>query len=344
VKLTQSPKTPTALLLLMLFFLAGCANRQLQGTPVQAILSVPDYAASYFWAAHPLKNDPSDRVPAPLQAGFVKDSSVDVFFVHPTSFTGADFVQWNADLMDSALNNKTDESSIYYQASVFNQYNVYAPRYRQAHVQSYYSADTVRAMQAFDLAYSDVRAAFEYYLANENHGRPIIIASHSQGTTHAKRLLKEFFEGRLLQQKLVAAYLIGMPVEPDYFSTLQPCKDSSQTGCFVCWRTFRKGFEPNYQPSSRRSIVVNPLSWITDTSYAPVSLHKGAVLTKFNRIEPLVNDAQVYKDLLWISRPKFPHSAFYKARNYHIGDINLFYMNVRENLRLRVAQYKLTTP
>ena len=53
----------------------------------------------------------------------------------------------------------------------------------------------------------DVKAAFQYYLEHYNNGRPIIIASHSQGTTHAKRLLKEFFDGTALQHQLVAAYL-----------------------------------------------------------------------------------------------------------------------------------------
>ena len=85
---------------------------------------------------------------------------------------------------------------------------------------------------------------------------------------------------------------------------------------------------------------MNPLTWTTDTTYAPVSLHKGAVLKKFDRIEPAVDDAQVYKDLLWISRPKFKYSRFYKAQNYHVGDINLFYLNLRENLDQRVAQYR----
>ena len=50
-----------------------------------------------------------------------------------------------------------------------------------------------------------MRAAFIYYLKNHNHGRPIIIASHSQGTWHAGRLLKEFFEGKPLQT--VTAYV-----------------------------------------------------------------------------------------------------------------------------------------
>ena len=339
VKIIKSIKTPGILLIAMGWLLA--CSPKISGSPsVTTISSNPNYASIELWAAHPTKQDPSDSVPKPLQEGFEKDTTVDVFFIHPTSYTGKEMVEWNANLADEALNKKTDGSSILYQASAFNKYNVYAPRYRQAHIQSYYTTDTVNALKALDLAYGDVKAAFEYYLQNENHGRPIIIASHSQGTTHAKRLLKEYVEGKELQKKLVAAYIIGMAVEPDYFTVLEPCRDSLQTGCFLSWRTFRRGFEPDFAPSSRRSVVVNPLSWTTDTSYAPVSLHRGAVLTKFDRIEPAVDDAQVYKDLLWISRPKFPHSRLYKARNYHIGDINLFYLNVRENVDTRVAQYK----
>ncbi|ULQ51828.1 DUF3089 domain-containing protein [Flavihumibacter fluvii] len=343
MKIIKSYKT-TGILFIAMGLLLSCSTKFAATPERMHVSSAPDYSSLELWAAHPLKKDPSDSVPEPLQKTFEKDSSVDVFFIHPTSFTGNELVQWNADLTDSELNKKTDRSSILYQASAFNHYNVYAPRYRQAHLQNYYTTDTAMAKKAFDLAYEDVKSAFEYYLQHDNGGKPIIIASHSQGTTHAKRLLRDFFEGKALQQKLVAAYIIGMAVEPDYFTALQPCRDSLQTGCFVTWRTFRRGFEPDYQPSSRQSVVVNPLTWKTDTGYAPVSLHKGAVLTRFNRIEPLVDDAQVYKDLLWISRPKFPHSKLYKARNYHVGDINLFYLNVRENLDQRVAQFKVLHP
>lgn len=299
-----------------------------------------DYANLAMWAAHPQKQDPSDQVPGPLQQQYSLDTSVDVFFIHPTSFTGEQNGRWNADLNDSALNQKTDKESIRFQASVFNHYPVYAPRYRQAHIESYYTTDTVRAREAFDLAYQDVKTAFQYYLEQYNHGKPVIIASHSQGTTHAKRLLKEFFDNQPMQQQLVAAYILGMAVEPDYFNQLPPCRDSLATGCFIAWRTFRRGSEPASKTWLRNSVVVNPLNWRTDTTYAPVSLHKGAVLTKFNKVYKSVDDAQVHNDLLWISRPKFPYSRLYNATNYHVGDINLFYLNIRENLEARVQQYK----
>lgn len=298
-----------------------------------------DYSDSRNWAALPDMKDLSDSVPAPLKAGYTKDNRVDVFFIYPTSYTDFLGSEWNASLEDSVLNRKTDYSSILYQASVFNVYDVYAPRYRQANIRAYFTADTVSAKVALDLAYGDVREAFQYYLDHRNNGRPIIIASHSQGTTHAKKLLAEFFDGKPLQQQLVAAYIVGLPVKEDAFAQIPVCRDSTQTGCFVTWRTFRKGYEPDYQAAYRESAVVNPLSWTTDEEIAGVDLNKGAVLRDFNRVLLRVCNAQKHKDLLWVTRPHFPGSIFYRTKNYHIGDYNLFYLNVRENVATRVRYY-----
>ncbi len=122
----------------------------------------------------------------------------------------------------------------------------FRPRYRQANLQAFFTDDKEKAKAAFDTAYEDMRTAFIYYLKNYNNGRPIIIASHSQGTLHAGRLLKEFFEGKPLQNQLVCAYIIGLPVFTNYFSDLKPCEDSTATGCFVRWRTFEEGYISPY--------------------------------------------------------------------------------------------------
>jgi hypothetical protein len=205
----------------------------------------------------------------------------------------------------------------------------------------YFYPDTAKARQAFELAYSDVKKAFEYYLEHYNQGRPIIIASHSQGTTHAKRLIKEFFDGQTLKNKLVVAYLIGIYVDKDQFETIPVCADSLQTGCFVSWRTFRRDYEgPDYislEPHS--AAVVNPLTWSADSALAPKKLNKGAVLYKYNKVFPHPNDAQVKGNILWISKPKFPGAVLYKSKNYHVGDINLFYMNIRQDIRRRISLF-----
>jgi hypothetical protein len=218
---------------------------------------------------------------------------------------------------------------------------VFAPRYRQAHVRAYHTLDTARAAEALELAYQDVKKAFAFYLTHYNKGRPIIIASHSQGTTHALKLMKEFFDDKPLHKKLVCAYLVGMPVPENYFDNLMPCKDSTSTGCITSWRTYQKGYEgtPYVVNEKFKSVVTNPLTWTTGKEYAPAKLNKGGLLLNFNKIIPGVTDAQAHKNILWSSKPKFFGNIFLKLKNYHIADINFFYMNIRQNVHTRIKAY-----
>ena len=304
------------------------------------LLAVPDYSRPEYWAALPFKRNPSDSVPAPLAGSGIRDSSVDVFFLHPTTYGPKNDSSWNAALDDPITNARTDYTTILYQASAFNECRVFAPRYRQANITAYYTRDTAEAIRAFDLAYEDLAKAFRFYLDHYNGGRPIIIASHSQGSTHAQRLLKEFFENKPLQHRLVAAYVIGMFIPKNQFTALPSCQDSAQTGCIVGWRTFQTGYEPEFvKEETEPSIVTNPLTWTTTEEYAGKQLNQGAVLSKFNTVVPSAADAQIHGNVLWIHKPHFPGSFFYRSKNYHIGDINLFYVNIRQNVRTRIRAF-----
>jgi hypothetical protein len=332
-------------LVVFLFFFVDCSPGFTHAVtayrPRQDTTGRPDYSQLACWAAHPDKKDPSDSVPAPLRAGTVPDSTVDVFFLHPTTLVAAKDSQWNADINDPALNARTDNTTILFQASAFNECRVFAPRYRQAHLRAYFTADTVSAKQALDLAYEDLRTAFQYYLDHYNQGRPVIIAAHSQGTTHAERLLKEFFENKPLKNQLVAAYIIGMAIPGNSFSGLAPCQDSTATGCLIGWRTFKEGYEPPYVVKEKGSSwVVNPLTWTMTEEPAPRSRNKGGILTRFNDLIPAVTDARIHDGILWAHRPHFPGSFLLQTKNYHIGDINLYYLNIRENMRTRIRSFK----
>jgi hypothetical protein len=308
--------------------------------------TAPDYRDLYYWAAHPEKKDPSDSTPKSLIQPR-KALLADVFFIHPTTLTNPKLKSkvWNAPLNDADLNLKTDFTSVLYQASVFNgSCRVFAPRYRQAHIHAFNSSDTLRAIQAFELAYTDIRNAFQYYLQHENNGRPIILASHSQGTLHARWLIKDFFDGKPLQQKLVCAYLLGLELPAEAFSQMGPCLNDSSTGCLIGWRTYRKNYIPSYILNEKReSIVVNPLSWNTDTLRVSRRQNEAAVLFQFNRPYKHTNGAQIHSNVLWIEKPRFPFSFIDRRKNYHPGDINLFYLNIRNNVKRRVdvwsAQY-----
>jgi hypothetical protein len=299
--------------------------------------NAPDYNIKSSWASLPDIDDPADQVPKGLKNNQAM-ASADVFFIHPTSYLGkpTDSFSWNADVANAAINKETDGGSIQYQASIFNEsYRIFAPRYRQAHLYAFFTPYAADRKAALDLAYEDVRSAFLYYLQHYHSGRPILIAAHSQGTIHAHRLLREFVENKPLQELLVGAYLPGMPVSKDSFTLLMPCKDSTESGCWVSWRTWRYGTSPNPVDA----VCHNPISWTLDTVPVSRKWHRGAVLWDFKRVRKRICDAQVNQNILWIHRPKFAASRLVKNPNYHVGDYNLFYMDVRTNATLRLNSY-----
>ncbi|MEY4629850.1 MAG: hypothetical protein RLZZ595_2176 [Bacteroidota bacterium] len=336
------------LVLFLLFatwlFVASCSNKITSYTGVAAFKStngVPDYSNLDYWAAHPDKWDPSDTVPKPLVTNPM-EKVADVFFLHPTTLTGERTTGvTNAQIDDSLLNYKTDYSPILYQASAFNERSrIFAPRYRQAHIGMYAEKDSVAKYAAFNMAYDDIKRAFQYYLEHENKGRPIIIASHSQGTTHSTRLLKEFFDQQPLSKQLVCGYLVGMGVKKDEYVNIPVCNDGNSTGCFVSWRTFRSDYNDGWAKRSDTGIaVVNPISWTTTTEVADRWKQQGTVLYNMNKVYQNTQSAQVEGSALWVSHPKFPGSFLYRSKNFHAGDINLFYVDIRKDVSRRIDAF-----
>lgn len=339
-----------ACLLVTTIYLAGCSHNPvvLSGsyTP-PATTPSPDYREKLYWAALPELADEADKTP--LRSVFSdqqKTAGADVFFIHPTTYTQAPLegYTWNANLSDSALNRKTDQSTILNQASVFNEScRVFAPRYRQAHYYAFVTQNPADKKQALDFAYGDIRAAFEYYLEHENKGRPIIIAAHSQGTLHAIRLIREFFDQKPLGNQLVVAYLIGMAVQPTTFASIPPGTSPTQTHCFVSWNTFTKGYLPDwYENGLNTAVCTNPLSWATDDNYVSQKKNLGGVGLKYTYY-PELADAQCHQGVLWINKPYIRGRAFIKTQNWHQADINLFWGNIRENVKTRIGSYLTMT-
>lgn len=303
----------------------------------------PDYSLKDTWAALPDKEDAADKLPlkSNLKDG-QKEAKVDVFFLHPTIYTYTPKNQylWNADVNDAELNTMVDNSTILNQATAFNgSGRIYAPRYRQAHYYSFLTKNADDKKQALDLAYSDVKSAFEYYLQHWNQGRPIIIASHSQGTVLAKRLLKEFFDGKPLQKQLIEAYLIGIATTADTFENIKPSQSAEETGGFVSWNTFARNFiPPYYKEGLDKAVCTNPLSWKLNEDFVSKRENKGGVGLKFTFIKEAA-DAQVHEGILWIHKPYVRGRVLLHTKIWHRADINLFWMNIRENVALRTEKY-----
>lgn len=308
----------------------------------EAVLpALPDYSKLTHWAAHPDKEDNADKIPRPLKKELTNlPQKVDVFFVHPTIFSkepkGEHY--WNAAVEDEKMNKEVDKTTIKLQASVFNQAGkIYAPRYRQAHLRSFFHPNLEEGEKALQVAYEDVKAAFQYYLKHYNNGRPFILAGHSQGARHLKLLLKEMVDGKELYQQLIAAYIVGWGVEKGSFNEIPLGKSPEQTGCYLTWRTYAKGYRPDWVREN--DACVNPLTWTTDSTYAPYDANEGAILLGFNILRKHLFDAQVQGPVLWVGKPNIFLGGLLKRDNYHVGDLNLFYLNVRKNAILRARTF-----
>jgi len=335
-------------LAISLLFAACSQDNYTRFSPIykkELMADVPDYSNINYWAAHPDKKDPSDSIPAPIAKNSLSSQPVDVFFLYPTSYLDqAKPYGWSASLKDVRTNIYTDYTSILNQASVFNEVGrIYSPRYRQAHIQAYYPitpADTLNAVAAFELAYEDIKKAFDYYLANYNQDRPIIIASHSQGSTHAIRLLKEYFDNKPLAKKLVAAYVVGMAIDPATYVQLKACDEPKATGCICAWRTYQEGYNPPFvEKETFKSIVTNPISWDTVNTKMDRFSNDASVLYKFNRVTSNVAGAINHGGILWTEKPHFMGSFLFKTKNYHVADYNFYYLSIRKNAATRVSQY-----
>lgn len=334
------------ILICSIFLLASCGKGiyVIRGSYGDSpVPPAPDYSLPAHWAALPDQVDAADSVPlkSKLQNGQAT-ANADVFFVHPTIFVGAPKNQyrWNADVNDEALNRQTQVSTILNQATIFNgACRVYAPYYRQAHLYSFYTPNQNDGVAALELAYHDVKAAFEYYLKHYNQGRPIVLASHSQGSYHTERLIKDYFDGKELKKQFVVAYLVGRAIRPDAFHDIRPTENPDETGTWASWNTFARNFYPkNYEQVFRNSQSTNPLLWNSSEEFASKELNHGGVALHFT-YAPQLADAQNHNGLLWINKPYFKGRAFIRTKRWHRADMNLFYMNIRENVALRIDKY-----
>tara|TARA_R110000787_G_scaffold70646_8_gene157051 strand:- start:5229 stop:6233 length:1005 start_codon:yes stop_codon:yes gene_type:complete len=323
--------------ILVLIFLVGCKSTfQTQSFQPENIPLEPNYNLSSSWAVLPSKYTDEFHE---FTSKEIDTLQVDVFYVYPTLISDKNDTRWNTPIDDVKQKEKVLGKAVLMQASAFaTSGKVYVPFYRQAHIRSYQMMND-GGKEALELAYSDVRKAFEIYLRKYNQGRPIIVASHSQGTTHAIQLLADFFDEKPLQEKLVAAYIPGIRVKPTQFKTIKPMTKPNEIGGFVSWNTFKKGHYPKKDKNwYDGSITTNPVTW-DESKSTTLAQHKGFLYTN-KKIYHKALKIEITDGLVWSSNPRFSKRFFMSfLKNYHAGDINLFWQDIKENSELRVATY-----
>jgi len=333
------------IIFLLCLVLASCKTKYVTKEFKESELSsAPDYNKLSSWAANPEKNDSIIDIFYNSKKNILE---ADVFYVYPTLLSDKRDNSWTADISNKEQNNLVRNLAIKYQASAWaSAGKIYSPLYRQVHYRSFFEPYTSNGgIKAGEIAYSDIKKAFEYYLEHYNKGRPIIIAGHSQGAYHCKTLLKEFFDGKELQNQLIAAYLPGTRVDKNEFKTIKPLKNPNDVNGYLCWNTFRihkkpkKNKNPAYFSWKKNHFVTNPIKWDL-SDYTQIEDHKGLFFYD-QKIYPASVKIEIYDGIVWSSVPKGIKGGFLLKliKDYHFGDINIFWKDISENAKNRVKTF-----
>ena len=327
----------------------------------------PDYADPTSWAARPSDMPGHEEdTPAGVEKGILgQRNEVDVFFIHPTTYLRLSIGNARYD-EPGATRLMLENGVLKFQASVFNGCcRIFAPRYRQASFKGIITA-TPEGFATAEIAYSDVLRAFDYYLAHENYGRPFFIAGHSQGSIHAIRLLQERIIGTPLAKRLIAAYVLGSSLPRAIEEKGLPiCTTPTMSGCVIDWNsdsatitdsrrkeTAIVWWEGRYQPiAGRQMVCVNPLNW-TGNGTAAAEENLGSVYSSGRGQpipQPVAGAASASCDggLLRVQIRPDQRRHFSDPLTvfgiYHDFDYGLWYMNIRQNLGIRIRQFNTTT-
>ncbi|QIK96001.1 DUF3089 domain-containing protein [Sphingomonas sp. HDW15A] len=317
----------------------------------------PDYADPGSWISRPGSELPEARwSPDGVGGTAAEPIAAATFYIHPTTYLLAD--RWNAPLKPSGQAGSNLRLFLKSQASAFNRISsIWAPHYRQA-AYGAFLLDSDNAHKALDLAYGDVRNAFDRFLAEVPAGTPIILAGHSQGSLHLTRLLAD--RKQALSGRLVAAYVAGWPVgaRADLpVMGVSACKSPQESGCLLSWQSFSEPANTKLVTEAwvgtrgltgatrarEDMLCVNPITGVL-ASEAPPSANIGTLVPNRAMEEAKLTrgavGARCDHGFLKISGDIPDLGPFVlPGNNYHVYDYALFWANVRADADRRLQNW-----
>lgn len=322
----------TVLLCTTSIFMWGCGQSDNTKTSDQEVQQT-DYSKTSSW----------------LQAS-AGVKPVDCFYIYPTVTMHPENENQNISL-DNEEHRKGADFCIVAQASVYAEScNVFAPYYQQMNMETY-SLPADQLKEASDVAYGDVKAAFEYFLENLNDDRPFIIAGHSQGSIMTSMLLADVMKDEALQKRMIAAYAIGWPITQEYMDKNPHLKFASgpeDTGVIISFNTCSE--KSTKENALSGGICINPINWKTDETPALASENLGSVF--FDEYTYGKTEEENYADATIdmergtvicktitdnnkyaISQPRFADEI------YHMTEYGFYYKNLQQNLENRITNY-----
>jgi hypothetical protein len=241
---------------------SGAAMAQTQPTPAAPTYPPNDYGDHANWLCWPGRDDAcaSDLTTTVVKAdgttsveAFKADPNapIDCFYVYPTVSRDPGIV--------STMTVEPEETRVVIQqaARLRAHCRLYAPMYRQFTLTALFTAmmhppaPGAAPTPRPTVGYDDIKTAWTYYLAHENHGRGVVLVGHSQGSSVLTALIKFEIDGKPAQSQLVSAILMGtvlpVPEGKDVggaFRFVPLCHSTSQLGCAIAYSSFRETSPP----------------------------------------------------------------------------------------------------
>jgi pimeloyl-ACP methyl ester carboxylesterase len=199
---------------------------------------------------------------------------------------------------------------------------------------------------------TDAVAAFDYYIKNFNNGRPFILAGHSQGSIVMMLILSGYLkENPEVYKRMVAAYIIGASITPEYLAAnphLKFAQGADDTGVIISYNTEAPAVEGKSPVLVPGAMAINPITWTRDETLAEARENLGSimvnkngspVLDKDGKIAPVLNYADARVDLtrgvvicsVCNVEKLAPGNVFSGQGVFHSFDYSFYYFNIREN-------------
>lgn len=247
----------------LIYTLLSCACTQAADPFVKEVLYVPeavDYTDLTMW--HIERND---------------SLGADVFYI-PSTWE----FDWTAP--DGSVSHYADPSLEKHRADMDTEIsqiadymadgtNFYSPFYRHITLDTWATLDEdLINLRYHDVAFVDVKNAFDHFIRNFNNGRPFILAGFSQGGKSVVELMKTLPDS--LQNRMIAAYVLGYKVTPDDTKVapwITAAKDSVDTGVTICYNSVADVKYTKPVVSSPNVMAINPVNWKTDATPATLN-------------------------------------------------------------------------
>ena len=290
------------------------------------------------------------------------DKRVDLIFLYPSScFDRMEDVICS---VDNRSMRKFARGMLSHQAAAFEPIaNIYAPFWRQVNATKLPKMSFQEVDQAeWAEPRTDVYAALDYYFENLNQGRPFFLAGHSQGSRLSFMVLAEYMrEHPDYYANMIAAYNLGDSLTKPFLEEnphIKAARTADDLGVVISWNTegpANKGHASLVVAPG--AVAINPLNWRTDDTPASADMNLGSYVPKLltaGMIRLPVNADAVIdpeRGTVIVTAPEFEKFAVtampgfksfenvFGPASYHLCDYSFFFLNLRENARVRAEAF-----